>query len=56
MSSHQTEMKIIHTLLQEAMDEGLEVEVVYCALKAMREDETLSPSQAIQLGCEEWIK
>ena len=56
MSSHQTEMKVIHTLLQEAMDEGLEVEVIYHALKAMREDETLTPSQAFCEGMNEWVK
>lgn len=54
--SAQTEMKVINLLLSEAMDNGLELEVIYSALKAMREDETLTPSQAFQIGCDEWIK
>lgn len=56
MSSQQNEMKAIQILLEEVMEYGLEVEVIYCALKYMREDETLTPSQAFRLGCEEWVK
>lgn len=52
----QTEMKVISVLLDEAMNEGLEVEVIYSALKYMREDETMSPSQAFQEAMNEWIK
>ena len=54
--SAQTEMKVIDVLLGEAMDNGLELEVIYSALKAMREDETLTPAQAFQEACNEWIK
>lgn len=54
--SAQTEMKVISVLLDEAMDNGLEVEVIYAALKAMREDETLTPGQAFQEGMNEWVK
>ena len=50
------EIKTIGAFLEEAIDNGLEAEVVYTALKAMKEDETLSPSQAIQMGMDEWIK
>ena len=54
--SAQTEMKVIDVLLSEAMDNGLELEVIYSALKAMREDETISPAQAFQIGMDEWIR
>ena len=56
MASAQTEMKVISVLLEEAMDNGLEVEVVYAALKAMREDDAITPAQAFQIGMDEWIK
>jgi ribosomal protein S7 len=51
-----TEQKVISILLQEAMDSGLEAEVVYTALKLMREDDTLTPAQAFQEAMNEWIK
>jgi hypothetical protein len=54
--SAQTEMKVIDVLLSEAMDNGLELEVIYSALKAMREDETLTPAQAFQVAMDEWVK
>jgi len=56
MASAQTEMKVISVLLDEAMDSGLEVEVIYTALKAMREDDSITPAQAFQAGMDEWIK
>jgi hypothetical protein len=52
----QDEIKKINSLLSEAIDAGLEAEVVYTALKTMREDETLSPSQAMTIGVEEWVR
>jgi predicted RNA methylase len=54
--SAQTEMKVISVLLDEAMNEGLEVEVIYSALKYMREEETMTPSQAFQEAMNEWVK
>lgn len=51
-----TDMKVIGVLLDEAMDNGLEVEVIYYALKAMQEDPTMSPAQAFQAGMDEWVK
>ena len=54
--SAQTEMKVISVLLDEAMNEGLEVEVIYYALKYMREEETMTPSQAFQEAMNEWVK
>jgi predicted RNA methylase len=54
--SAQTEMKVISVLLDEAMEHGLEVEVIYSALKVMREDDAITPSQAIQHAMDEWVK
>jgi len=54
--SAQTDMKVISVLLEEAMNEGLEVEVIYSALKIMREDDSITPSQAMQEAMNEWVK
>ena len=54
--SANTDMKVIVVLLDEAMEHGLELEVIYSVLKAMREDETISPAQAFQTGMDEWIR
>jgi predicted RNA methylase len=54
--SAQTEMKVISVLLDEAMAEGLEVEVIYSALKTMREDDSVTPAQAFQEAMSEWVK
>ena len=54
--SAQTDMKVISVLLDEAMEHGLEVEVIYSALKVMREDDAITPSQAIQHAMDEWVK
>ena len=54
--SAQTDMKVISVLLDEAMEYGLEIEVIYSALKTMREDDAITPSQAMQVAMDEWIK
>jgi len=54
--SAQTDMKVISILLDEAMGEGLEVEVIYSALKTMREDDSITPVQAMQVAMDEWVK
>ena len=56
MASAQGEMKVISVLLYEAMDSGLEVEVIYSALKVMREDDAITPAQAFQYAMDEWVK
>jgi len=56
MAGNNTEMKVISVLLDEALEQGLEVEVIYDALKLMREDDSLSPAQAFQLAIQEWVK
>jgi predicted RNA methylase len=54
--SAQTDMKVISILLDEAMGEGLEVEVIYSALKTMRDDDAITPAQAFQEAMNEWVK
>jgi hypothetical protein len=54
--SVQIDMKVIGILLDEAMEHGLEIEVIYEALKTMREDDAITPAQAFQVGMDEWIK
>jgi predicted RNA methylase len=49
-------MKVISVLLDEAMEMGLEVEVIYSALKTMREDDSITPAQAFQEAINEWVK
>ena len=50
------EQKMVGELLQESIQYGLEIEVVYGALKIMREDDAISPSEAMRSSYEEWIK
>jgi len=52
----QDELKTISVFLDEAAEYGLEVEVIYTALKNMQEDPNLTPAQAMQFGMEEWVK
>jgi predicted RNA methylase len=54
--SAQTDMKVISVLLDEALEHGLELEVIYSALKVMREDDSLTPAQAFQEAMNEWVK
>ena len=50
------EMKWIGTMLNEAIESELDVEVVLFALKAMQENSSLSPAMALRFGYLEWIK
>jgi len=52
----QEEMQAISDGLDHALEFGLEVEVIYFALKAMKEDPTLTPAQAFFSGVVEWVK
>jgi hypothetical protein len=54
--SAQTDMKVIEILLDEAMESGMEIEVIYSALKAIKEDSEITPAQAFQYGMDEWVK
>jgi len=46
----------VNDCLLEAQDCGLESEVVFTALKSMKENPNLSISEAIKCGLSEWVK
>ena len=50
------ELEVISEVLDQALEHGLEVEVIYWALKAMQQDPTMKPSDAMALGILEWVK
>ena len=50
------ELSYVDHLLKLAEHHNLEAEIVISALKAMKEDSTLTIEQAIALGYEEWVK
>lgn len=49
-------LDFIATGLSLAQEYGLEIEVIYYALKAMKENPELTPAQAFYLGVSEWVK
>ena len=53
---NQDDVKVIDELLDQVIEQGLEVECIYWALKVMQENPTLSPGQAFALGLTEWVK
>lgn len=56
MSNIIHEMDVVSSYLVEASEYGLLTEVVFFALKAMKEDPSLTEAQAILIGYEEWVK
>jgi len=52
----ESELNLISDILDQSLEVGLEVEVIYWALKAMQKDPKLTPSAAMLLGVTEWIK
>lgn len=50
------DLQAVGISLEIARSHGLETEVVYTALKAMKEDTTLTIAQAITIGENEWVK
>lgn len=46
----------IDMLLDDVIEQGLEVECIYWALKVMQQDPTLTPGQAFALALAEWLK
>jgi predicted RNA methylase len=50
------EVDIISKGLDTALEFGLEVEVIYQALQAMKADPTQSPAEAFIFGVTEWVK
>jgi len=56
MSDTIYDMEVISSYLLEAEEYGLLTEVVFYALKAMKEDPSISEAQAITMGYDEWVK
>lgn len=50
------EMEIISKGLDTALQFGLEVEVIYQALQAMKKSPEISPAEAFVFGVAEWVK
>jgi hypothetical protein len=50
------EKNVISNGLDAALEFGLEVEVIYQALRAMKEDPKLTPVEAFIIGVTEWVK
>jgi hypothetical protein len=50
------DLEAIDMLLDDVIEQGLEVECIYWALKVMQENPALTPGQAFALGLAEWIK
>jgi hypothetical protein len=53
---NQTDIETINSILDQVIEHGLEVECIYWALVAMRENPKLSPGEAFALGLAEWLK
>ncbi len=51
-----SEMDAVATALEQSREEGLEVEVVTWALRYMKNDPSLTISEAITMGFYEWVK
>jgi hypothetical protein len=50
------QLEFIGVGLDAALEHGLELEVIYFALKYMRENPNVTPAEAFALGITEWIK
>jgi len=53
---NKADVEAIDMLLDDVIEQGLEVECIYWALKVMQQDPTLSPGQAFALALAEWLK
>ena len=51
-----SEMDAVAIALEQSREEGLEVEVVTWALRYMKNDPTLTISEAITMGYYEWVR
>lgn len=56
MGKSLNEFEAIQSALKGASEFNLEVEVVWYALKAMKENPLLTIEEAIAVGFEEWVK
>lgn len=56
MNTDKEQMDAIDQMLDLAIDNCLEVEVIYKALQYMKENPDSSPAEAFALGVAEWVK
>jgi hypothetical protein len=56
IDNRELELEAIGKLLDTSLEYGFEVEVIYYALKTMKENPTLNPVEAFTLGVTEFIK
>lgn len=50
------QMKAIDSMLDVVVASGMEVEVIYWALRYMKENPSAEPAEAFIMGVTEWIK
>jgi len=50
------QLDIISQLLDKALEYGMELEVIYFALKHAKENPDATPAESFALGITEWIK
>jgi hypothetical protein len=56
MSTDKEQMEAIDQMLDPVIESGLEVEVIYWALKYMKNNPEATPAEAFALGIAEWVK
>lgn len=56
MNIDQDQMQAIDQMLDSAIEFGMEVEVIYWALKYIRENPSATPAEAFALGITEWVR
>jgi len=50
------QLDVIDKLLDKALEYGMELEVIYFALKHAKENPNATPAESFALGVTEWIK
>jgi len=56
MTTDKEQLDAIDQMLDSAIEFGLEVEVIFWALKYIKENPDASPAEASALGIAEWVK
>lgn len=56
MNTDKEQLEAIDQMLDSAIELGLEVEIIYWALKYMKENPNATPVEAFALGIAEWVR
>ena len=56
MITDKEQMQAIDQMLDKVLEFGMETEVIFWALKYMKEHPEVSPAEAFALGVAEWVK